>query len=59
MRIARGSIAETMDHITVAQGRGLLTAAQAESLLTLARRTRGASTRLIRYLETARVPGGR
>ena len=52
VRIARGSLSETIDHLRRAQARGLLTADEASSAGTLARRARGAAARLVSYLES-------
>jgi four helix bundle protein len=51
LRIAKASLSETIEHLTDAHGRGLV---DREALLTIAsfaRRSRGACTQWIRYLE--------
>ena len=56
LRIAGGSLSELMDHLSVARERGLLEPKEAEALMSLTRRAKGACTRLIRYLQGAKEP---
>jgi four helix bundle protein len=56
VRIARGSLSETIVHLSRARLKSLTGEAETEEILSLARRARGAATGLIRYLETARPP---
>jgi four helix bundle protein len=57
LRISRGSLSEVVEHLTAGTRRELLTELEIAPALSLARRARGASTRLIRYLESATAPG--
>jgi len=56
LRIAKSSLSETIEHLMVAEHHGLITANKAKELTILAKRSRGACTQLIRYLETAKAP---
>jgi four helix bundle protein len=56
LRIAKSSLSETIEHLVVAERYGLITANKAKELTSLAKRSRGACTQLIRYLETAKAP---
>ena len=56
-RMARGSHSEIIEHLTSAVRRQLLTERDVDSATSFARRARGACTRLIVYLETAKAPG--
>jgi four helix bundle protein len=57
LRIANGSLMETANHLQDGIDRGYFSAGDIEPLLTLARRASAATTRLARYLATARPPG--
>lgn len=57
LRIARGSQSEIVEHLTSATRRGLLTETDIAEAVSLAKRARGATTRLIIYLESAKAPG--
>jgi len=57
LRIARGSHSEIIEHLTSAVRRELLTEKEIDTAVQLARRARGACTKLIVYLESARAPG--
>jgi four helix bundle protein len=57
LRTSRGSQSEIIEHLRAAVQRQLLTEADIETATTLARRARGACTKLIVYLETAKAPG--
>jgi four helix bundle protein len=52
VRIARGSLAETKNHIQDARARGLLTSDESAELLLLCHRALGATTGLLRYLDS-------
>jgi hypothetical protein len=54
LRIANGSLMETSNHLQDGADRGYSSQADVERLQTLARRSSAATTRLIRYLRTAR-----
>jgi four helix bundle protein len=56
LRIAKGSLSETIEHLSSATGLGLVEATRAAQISVLARRSRGACTQLIRYLEHAKAP---
>jgi four helix bundle protein len=56
LRIAKSSLSETIEHLVAAERHGLITANKAKELTILAKRSRGACTQLIRYLETAKAP---
>jgi four helix bundle protein len=57
LRIAKGSLSETIEHVSTAADSGLISLNDAARINSLARRARGACTQLIRYLETAAMPG--
>jgi four helix bundle protein len=57
LRIAKGSLSETIEHVSTAADSGLISLNDAVRINSLARRARGACTQLIRYLETAALPG--
>jgi four helix bundle protein len=59
LRIANGSLSETIEHLTSAAALGLVDAADAARITSLARRSRGAATQLIRYLAAAKPPNER
>jgi four helix bundle protein len=59
LRIANGSLMETSNHLTDGVDREYFSRAEAEALITLARRASAATTRLMRYLATARPPNPR
>ena len=52
VRIARGSLAETRNHVQDAGDRGLFTPTETAELLRLINRALGATTGLLRYLES-------
>jgi len=56
-RMTRGSHSEVIEHLTSAVRRQLLAERDIDTATRLARRARGACTRLIIYLETAKAPG--
>ena len=56
MRIAKASALETMEHVATAADRRLISEEERDSVVRLAKRTAGACTRLIVYLETAKPP---
>jgi four helix bundle protein len=56
VRIARASLAETIDHLTMAAAEGCATPDEAASLIALANRACGACTRLAVYLDAAPEP---
>jgi hypothetical protein len=56
-RMTRGSHSEILEHLTSAVRRQLLTERDIDSAVSFARRARGACTKLIIYLETAKAPG--
>lgn len=51
LRIARGSLAETAEHLRSAVLRGLIEQAEADAIVLLTLRARGACSRLIQYLD--------
>ncbi len=57
VRIAKGSLSELLDHLTVAVRRQLVSEPDAQNLESLTRRARGACTGLILYLESADPDG--
>ena len=57
VRIAKGSLSETITHLGTAHARRLITAEEHVDYVRLAKRAVGASTALICYLERARAPG--
>jgi four helix bundle protein len=56
VRNAKGSLSETIVHMTRARTKGLTTDAETSEIITLAKRARGAANGLIRYLESAPPP---
>jgi four helix bundle protein len=56
VRIALGSLTETIGHLGRALRRQLISAQEHAELVSLARRARGASTRYVVYLQTAKAP---
>ncbi len=56
LRIAAGSLTEVIDHTYRARVLKLISEEEFHAVSSLARRARGATTRLIRYLETAKAP---
>jgi four helix bundle protein len=59
LRIAAGSLHETMDHLHEGLDRGYVDADEHERLVRLAKRALKANTRLQAYLRTARPPNPR
>ena len=59
LRVANGSLMETSNHLADGVHRGYFSREDAERLEVLARRASAATTRLIRYLTTARPPNPR
>jgi four helix bundle protein len=55
--IAKSSLSEVIEHLADAQRMGLLDPLEVQEMQSLARRARGATTRLIHYLRTASPPG--
>jgi four helix bundle protein len=53
VRIARGSLEETKDHVEAAFERGYISESERAQLITLGSRALGASTRLAQYLDEA------
>ena len=56
VRIARGSLSETIEHLEDAVEEGIITDSQAAASIEFAERAMGACTRLICYLESAEAP---
>jgi four helix bundle protein len=56
LRVANGSLLETANHLQDGRDRGYFDARSIEPLLALVRRASAATTRLLRYLRTARAP---
>src|SRR6188474_2228485 len=56
VRIAAGSLSETIEHLDRAHANHIITLQEMTELQTLARRARGAATGLIRYLQNAEAP---
>ena len=56
VRIAKASLTETIEHLASAADLGLMDQACAARLSVLTRRSRGACTQWIRYLENAKAP---
>ena len=56
VRIAKGSLSETIDHLGVARRRRLIGDVDGAKVISLARRARGACTGLVIYLESAKAP---
>ena len=59
LRIAKGSLSETIEHLKDARLRGALGTDDEKTIASLCRRSRGACTGLIRYLEGQDDPPGR
>ena len=59
LRVANGSLMETANHLQDGVDRGYFESNAIAPLLITARRASAATTRLIRYLKTARAPGHR
>jgi four helix bundle protein len=57
VRVAKGSLSETIVHLERAARKGLISTAECETLSILARRARGAATAYIRYLESVDPSG--
>ena len=57
MRIAKASALETIEHATTAADRRLISEDERDVVVRLEKRTAGACTRLIVYLDTAKPPG--
>ena len=55
-QIAKASLSELVDHMETAEAKGITSAEETAAIVTLAKRARGAATRLIQYLETAKTP---
>lgn len=51
LRMAKGSLAEIVEHVAAAENLRLLSGAEAREMATLAKRANGAVTRLIVYLD--------
>ena len=56
LRIAKASLSELIDQLYAATLRRLITTEEAERISSLARRSRGAVVKLIRYLDDAEAP---
>jgi four helix bundle protein len=56
VRIARGSLGETMNHIQDAATKNYLTEAQSAELMVLVKRCLGATTKFLAYLESCTDP---
>jgi four helix bundle protein len=56
LRTAKGSLTEVIEHLGVALDKHLIGETECAEICSLARRARGAATRLILYLESAKVP---
>jgi four helix bundle protein len=59
LAMSKGSLSEVLDHLDTAVGLGLMSTDERASMASLARRSRGAAAKLIRYLKAAdphRVP---
>jgi four helix bundle protein len=56
LRVANGSVMETANHLQDGVDRGYFRRSDIDPLLSLARRASAATTRLIRYLQSARAP---
>lgn len=59
VRVAKGSLSELLDHLKLAARRRLVSESDARKLDSLARRARGACTKLLRYLESTDPSGPR
>ena len=56
VRIAAGSLSETIEHLSRARAQRLITTQEMEVLQTLARRARGAANAYVRYLQSSEAP---
>jgi four helix bundle protein len=56
LRVANGSLMETSNHLRDGKDRGSFSEHEIQPLLTLAKRSSAATTRLIRYLRSAKAP---
>ena len=56
VRIAKASLSEIIEHLSAAKSKNLISDTERKDICGLARRGRGAATRLILYLETAEAP---
>jgi len=56
VRMARGSVSETIAHLHQAHAKGLIGTDELAAVTSLARRARGAATRYLEYLERAPSP---
>ena len=56
LRVANGSLLETANHLQDGRDRGYFDGRAVEPLVALVRRASAATTRLLRYLRTARAP---
>jgi four helix bundle protein len=56
LRVANGSLMETSNHLQDGIDRGYFRTADVAPLITLVRRASAATTRLMRYLQTAKAP---
>jgi four helix bundle protein len=56
LTISKGSLSEVLDHLETAVSLGLIPPDEQASMTSLARRSRAASAKLIRYLRTAEPP---
>ncbi|HVW06637.1 MAG TPA: four helix bundle protein [Vicinamibacterales bacterium] len=56
LNISNGSLSEVLDHLDTAVSLGLVSTDEQASMASLARRSRAASAKLIRYLRTAKLP---
>ena len=63
MRIAKGELVETLDHLAKAREQNYLTETEHDEMVAFANRAIGASTNLVKYLEKEAVrrkqPAGR
>jgi four helix bundle protein len=57
LRIAKASLSELLEHLDRAVAQRLITAEEAAAVASYARRSRGAASKLIVYLESAKPPG--
>jgi four helix bundle protein len=55
--ISKASLTEICEHLEDALGLGLAGADEVQEICSLARRSRGAATALVRYLDSAHEPG--
>jgi len=53
LTMSKGSLSEVLDHLETAVCLGLISTEEQASMASLARRSRGAATKLISYLKTA------